>query len=67
RPFLASAVLGELPALASSYVCLYLAFFDNLPALDWLVDLQATLTVLGNVTLCAAAWWIWRSARLPQA
>ncbi|NJL84008.1 MAG: DUF2499 domain-containing protein [Chloroflexaceae bacterium] len=58
---------GMLPALASAMCACTWHFFDNLPALDWLVDLQATLTVLGNVTLCAAAWWIWRSARLPQA
>ncbi|HEY9596985.1 MAG TPA: DUF2499 domain-containing protein, partial [Cyanophyceae cyanobacterium] len=32
-------------------------------SLEWLVTLQASTTVLGNTTLCAAAWWIWRSAQ----
>ncbi|HAJ64483.1 MAG TPA: hypothetical protein DCP31_38990, partial [Cyanobacteria bacterium UBA8543] len=41
-------------------------FFDNLESLEWLVTLQAAMTVLGNFTLCAAAWWIWRSSRQPD-
>ncbi|WP_338038530.1 DUF2499 domain-containing protein [Neosynechococcus sphagnicola] len=36
-------------------------FFDNAPALEWLVILQATMTLVGNCTLMAAAWWLWRS------
>jgi arginine exporter protein ArgO len=35
--------------------------------LDWIVTLQAAMTVVGNITLCAAAWWIWRSARQRDA
>jgi len=37
-----------------------------LASLRWLVTLQAAMTVLGNITLCAAAWWIWQSARKPE-
>ncbi|NEQ84102.1 MAG: DUF2499 domain-containing protein, partial [Moorea sp. SIO2I5] len=29
---------------------------------EWMVTLQAAMTVVGNCTLCGAAWWIWRSA-----
>jgi len=36
--------------------------FDNAQALDWLVVIQAGMTLLGNITLCIAAWWIWRTA-----
>ncbi|GAB4366166.1 MAG: DUF2499 domain-containing protein [Elainellaceae cyanobacterium] len=53
--------LGMLPALVSAMCACTWHFFDNLPSLEWLVTLQAAMTVLGNVTLCLAAWWIWRS------
>jgi len=53
--------LAMLPALVS-YVCLHLALFDNPESLEWLVTLQATMTLVGNFTL-AAAWWIWRSTQ----
>jgi chromate transport protein ChrA len=54
---------GMLPALVSAMCACTWHFFDNSPSLEWLVDLQAAMTVLGNVTLCAAAWRIWRSAQ----
>jgi hypothetical protein len=38
-----------------------------LESLEWLVTLQAAMTVLGNFTLCAAAWWIWRSSQQADA
>ncbi len=57
---------GMLPALVSAMCACTWHFFDNAPALDWLVTLQASLTVIGNVTLCLAAWWIWRSSRLDS-
>jgi plastocyanin domain-containing protein len=38
-------------------------FFDNLESLEWIVTLQAAMTVVGNFTLCAAGWWIWRSSQ----
>ncbi|WP_071525343.1 DUF2499 domain-containing protein [Spirulina subsalsa] len=52
-----------LPALISAMCACTWHFFDNLPSLEWLVTLQASMTVLGNMTLCLAAWWIWRSTR----
>ncbi len=52
---------GMLPALVSAMCACTWHFFDNAPSLTWLVTVQAALTVLGNVTLCVAAWWIWRS------
>lgn len=52
---------GMLPSLASAMCACTWHFFENTPSLEWLVTLQATLTVAGNTTLMLAAWWIWRS------
>lgn len=52
--------LGMLPALVSAMCACTWHFFDNAPSLEWLVTLQAAMTVVGNCTLCAAGWWIWR-------
>ena len=54
---------GMLPALVSAMCACTWHFFDNSPALEWIVTLQAAMTVIGNFTLWAAAWWIWRSAQ----
>lgn len=55
--------LAMLPASVSAMCACTWHFFDNPPSLQWLVTLQASMTVLGNFTLLAAGWWIWRSAR----
>lgn len=52
---------GMLPALVSAMCACTWHFFDNAPRLEWLVTVQAATTVIGNCTLCAGAWWIWRS------
>ncbi|WP_013322828.1 DUF2499 domain-containing protein [Gloeothece verrucosa] len=52
-----------LPSLVGALSACTWHFFDNTPSLDWLVTVQASMTVLGNCTLCAAAWWIWRSSQ----
>jgi hypothetical protein len=52
-----------LPALISAMCACTWHFFDNSLSLEWLVTVQASMTVLGNITLCLAAWWIWRSAQ----
>ena len=52
-----------LPALVSAMCACTWHFFDNPQSLEWLVTLQAAMTVVGNFTLCAAAWWIWRVSR----
>ncbi|ACK67950.1 conserved hypothetical protein [Rippkaea orientalis PCC 8801] len=57
---------GMLPALVSAMCACTWHFFDNLESLVWLVTLQAAMTVVGNCTLCLAAWWIWRSSRIVQ-
>ena len=62
RPWRALA-WGMLPALCSAFCAVTWHFFENAPALEWLVTIQAATTVLGNCTLCLAAWWIWRHAR----
>jgi hypothetical protein len=49
-----------LPALVSAMCACTWHFFDNTPTLEWLVIVQASTTVIGNCTLCAAAWWLWR-------
>jgi hypothetical protein len=55
---------GMLPSLGSAMCACTWHFFDNIPALEWLVTLQAGLTVVGNMTLMLASWWIWRSTRV---
>ncbi len=51
---------GMLPVLVSAMCACVWHFFDNLESLEWLVTLQAGMTVIGNITLCLAAWYIWR-------
>ncbi|MEM9003433.1 MAG: DUF2499 domain-containing protein [Cyanobacteria bacterium P01_F01_bin.86] len=55
-----------LPALVSAMCACTWHFFDNLESLAWLVTLQALMTVVGNCTVCLAAWWIWRQATLSK-
>lgn len=57
---------GMLPALVSAMCACTWHFFDNPQSLEWLVDIQASLTVVGNCTLLAAAWWIWHCNRQPN-
>ncbi|MEZ2228204.1 MULTISPECIES: DUF2499 domain-containing protein [unclassified Microcoleus] len=55
-----------LPALVSAMCACTWHYFDNSPALEWIVTLQAAMTLIGNFTLWAAAWWIWRSAQTTE-
>ena len=52
-----------LPALISAMCACTWHFFDNSPSLEWLVTLQASMTVLGNFTLLIAAYFIWRKSQ----
>jgi hypothetical protein len=52
--------LAMLPALVSAMCACTWHFFDNPQSLLWLVTLQASMTVVGNVTLMIAAWGLWR-------
>jgi len=61
-----SLSFGMLPALVSAMCACTWHFFDNAESLSWLVTLQAALTVVGNITVCLAAWWIWRQAELSK-
>ena len=54
---------GMLPALVSAMCACTWHFFENSKSLEWLVTLQATMTVVGNFTVLAAAWWIYRSTK----
>jgi len=56
-----SLSFGMLPALVSAMCACTWHFFDNSPALEWLVTTQAATTLLGNCTMMAAAWWIWKN------
>ncbi|WP_309744736.1 MULTISPECIES: DUF2499 domain-containing protein [unclassified Chamaesiphon] len=53
-----SLSFGMLPALVSAMCACTWHFFDNTPTLEWLVTLQAAMTVVGNGTMCLAAWQI---------
>ena len=55
--------LAMFPALISAMCACTWHFFDNQSELEWLVTLQASMTVLGNCTLCWAAWNIWDVTR----
>jgi chromate transport protein ChrA len=57
---------GMLPALISAMCACTWHYFDNDPHLEWLVTVQATFTLIGNVTLWAAAWWLLRSSQPPS-
>ncbi len=48
-----------LPALVSAMCACTWHFFDNLESFEWLVTVQASMTVVGNCTLCLAGWWIY--------
>uniref|UniRef100_A0A803QSH9 Ycf49-like protein n=1 Tax=Cannabis sativa TaxID=3483 RepID=A0A803QSH9_CANSA len=45
-----------------SILCVYMAFLYNSESLEVLVALQAALTVLGNATMCLAAFRIYKSS-----
>ncbi len=52
-----------LPALISAMCACTWHFFDNDLSLQWLVTLQASMTVLGNCTLFIAAWLIYAQSK----
>jgi len=54
---------GMLPCLGSAMCACTWHFFYNAPELEFLVTLQAGLTVLGNLTLWAAAYRIYEGAQ----
>ena len=45
-----------IPALISAMAACTWHFYDNTESLRWLVTLQASTTLVGNVTLAIAAW-----------
>jgi len=64
RPAWRGLSFAMLPALTSAMCACTWHFFDNAASLSWLVTLQAAMTVVGNCTVCAAAWWIWRKSQV---
>jgi Protein of unknown function (DUF2499) len=59
--------LSMLPALVSAMCACTWHFFDNATQLEWLVTLQAAMTLVGNIALCIGGWWIWRQAQLGRS
>lgn len=59
--------LAMLPALVSAMAACTWHIFDNPPALQGLVVFQAACTLLGNVCLAVAAWWLVRQQRRADA
>ena len=55
--------LAMVPALVSAMAACTWHLFDNPPALQGLVVFQAACTLLGNVALALAAWWLLRLQR----
>ncbi|PZO41484.1 MAG: hypothetical protein DCF19_09795 [Pseudanabaena frigida] len=51
------------PALVSAMCAVTWHFFDNAASLEWLVTVQAALTLIGNCTLAIAAYFIWKISR----
>ncbi|OKH18575.1 DUF2499 domain-containing protein [[Limnothrix rosea] IAM M-220] len=58
---------GMLPSLVSAMCACTWHFFDNAESLEWLVTTQAATTVIGNITLCLGAWWVWRSPKIDNS
>ena len=55
-----------LPALVSAMAACTWHLYDNVEQLRWLVTLQATFTLIGNVMLAWAAWSIDDSVQLED-
>ncbi|AFY69041.1 Protein of unknown function DUF2499 [Thalassoporum mexicanum PCC 7367] len=55
-----------LPALVSALCACTWHFFDNATSLEWLVILQAAMTLVGNIALAIAGYFIWRYAQQNQ-
>jgi hypothetical protein len=56
--------IAMLPALVSAMCACTWHFFDNASSLEWLVTVQAAMTLLGNVTMAIAAYFIWNKAKV---
>lgn len=59
--------LAMLPALVGAMCACTWHFFDNPAELEWLVTLQASMTVLGNIALCGAAALLWSQRQTNDA
>ncbi|WP_019502955.1 DUF2499 domain-containing protein [Pseudanabaena sp. PCC 6802] len=56
--------IAMFPALVSAMCACTWHFFDNAISLGWLVTVQATTTLLGNVAMAIAAYFIWKQAQV---
>jgi hypothetical protein len=58
--------LAMLPALVSALCACTWHWFDNLPELEWLVTVQAATTLVGNITLAIASFYLLRHSHTDQ-
>jgi hypothetical protein len=56
--------IAMFPALVSAMCACTWHFFDNAGSLEWLVTVQAAMTLLGNITMAIAAYFIWNKAKV---
>lgn len=63
RPHWRWLAWGMLPALVGAMSALTWHFFDNTTELEWIVTVQAAMTLLGNCTMAIAAYVIWTASR----
>lgn len=60
--------MGDVSCFSQCDVRRDLALFDNADSLEWLVTVQAALTLIGNTTLAISAYFIWKIANTkPQS
>jgi len=55
-------VWGMFPSLLGAFAVVYWHYFDNTLDLIWLGNLQAAMTLLGNITLMMAAYTLYRES-----
>ncbi len=54
---------GMLPPLLGAMAVVSWHYFDNTPDLAWLGNIQAAMTLLGNITLMMAGYTLYREAK----
>jgi len=57
--------LGMVPALISAMCACTWHFFDNSVYLDWLVNIQAATTLIGNSTMAIAGYFLYKTRITP--
>jgi len=63
NPRWANLAWAMLPALLGGTAVVVWHYCDNTPNLAWLGNVQAAMTLLGNITLMMAGYTLYRTAR----